>query len=159
MPWLLNALLVRACAGRLLSRCLYRTEPQPLHGGGQPGAGGSGEGVVVLGKWSPRSLAGSLPPCARAPRYHIFANMANPPILHVDMHRSPLPAPHPSRLPAHFLWCLSQRVVRLPSLDRHFSSPIHLPLMPRFRTLNPPECHRHHALGHLCPSEPTTRQE
>lgn len=76
-----------------------------------------------------------------------------------DLYRRALPAAHTARLPAHLLRRLSEGVVRLPSLDRHVDTPVHLPLVPGLGAHHTAQCHRHHAARHLPQGEPPERQK
>lgn len=74
-----------------------------------------------------------------------------------DLHRAPLPAPHPARLPPHLLRLLPQGMVLLAGILPSSRSIIplllrpalHLPVMPGGRARNEAQRHRHHAAGHV----------
>ena len=61
-----------------------------------------------------------------------------------DLYRSPLPAAHPPRLPAHLLRRLPEGVVRFPSLDRYLETPVYMSIMSRLRTHHAAQCHRYY---------------
>ena len=82
----------------------------------------------------------------------------------LHLHRYPVPATHPPRLPAHLLRLVSERMVCLASHlgrreEQPQSTPVYLPIMPRIRARDQGGLEAEYPARGVLEGEPGSSQE